>query len=145
MLGPFLMKGREASDFYGREGPMLWLGRRWQALWWPSPAAGLGEASRSCITSPPAAVPNSVPSPCLEVSMGLRPRQCSSEFWLSWGHRLCGTSQGPHRGGMVIPGLAVDSAQGAGGHRGHEWLNRIIPESPAFKWDPQSRFSFSVT
>lgn len=87
----------------------------------PSPAAGLGEVSEyfaSCLPLLPSLIQ------CPEVSMGLHPHQCSRELWLSWGHHLCWTSCGPRRGGMAVPGLAMGSAQGNGGHRGHEcgWI-----------------------
>lgn len=126
LIGPFPVKGRQASYLYRRQGPVLCLGRRWQSPWWPSPAAGLGEANQSCTTSPTLLPPLfQCPAPALKPAW-----VCilSSELCLSCGQELCWSSWGPHEGGMVTPALSKGSAQGVTGYRGPEcsWVASFL-------------------
>lgn len=110
LAGSFPVEGREASHFYGKEGPALWPGG---VLADPveAPTAGLGEASGCCAASHPA------PSP-KPARVHVLP--CPCEPWHPWGHRLCRPLRDPPGGGMAVLGLAGGSAPGAGGHWGQE-------------------------
>lgn len=114
---PFLRKaGRHPSHLYGKQGPTLVLQPGWER--------GTGPTQPQCYhPNQPQAMTagSSVPSG----DIGLRP------------------SRGPWREGLATVGLSEGSAPWASGPG--VWLNHTIPESPAFKWDPQSHFSFPVT
>lgn len=135
LAGSFPVEGREASHFYGKEGPALWPGGCWQTPWRP-PQLGWERqagAAQPRIQPPAISQHGSTSSP-VPVSPGTPGDIGCAD--------LSGTPRG--RDGCTGAGRGLSSggwwALGPGA-----WLNRIIPESPAFKWDPQSRFSFPVT
>lgn len=125
---PFLWKAGRHLIFMKVRAPCSGWGGDGKPRGGPHLLLGWERQLGTCTTSPySAAVPNSTSSPCLYASTGLCPcqgQQCGSGLWLSWGHGLRWTSWGPHRGGMVTPGLGEGSAPGSCGHWCHQcgWI-----------------------
>lgn len=129
---PFLWKAGRHLIFMGARAPCSGWGGDGKPRGGLHLLLGWERQLGTCTTSPHcAAIPNSMSSLRLYASTGLCPcqgQQCSSGFWLSWGHGLCWNSWGPHRGGMVTLGLGEGSAPGSCGHWCHEcgWIPSFL-------------------